>query len=411
LAETGRSLTRIKGFTDAELDYQLMRTLGTMASGGAALSEFLHAVAGVGDDDPDGWVKASGDLGRRLQAEAAGANVQGKLHTARDLYFRANQAWRNAEFWSVAPEAMSTVGLRASECFRRACEIWTELGGVSVTAAHVAWRDSGIPVTIFRPASAAPPKATLIVLNGSDGTGEEAWFWVGRAGLERGYAVVVADLPGQTGMLRTAPQSTFQPDMEVPVRALVQFLRERSEIPKAPVVILGFSFGGYVAVRSAARVEGVDGLIASPPLLDLGRTLGNLITRNGELQFDRDYAIDRLDEIPGMTRIFRRTVAIHCRKFGVRSVKALLAAIADYRITDQILREIRCPSLALVGEGEGEEFIAQARRFSQSVSGSAGLHRFSAISGGDAHCQVGNIGALASVAYDWIDSTIVAPAK
>ena len=54
--KTERSKTRVKGFTYAEMDFQLLRQLGTSTYGSASVSEYLSAAQLIQDGIPDSWV-------------------------------------------------------------------------------------------------------------------------------------------------------------------------------------------------------------------------------------------------------------------------------------------------------------------------------------------------------------------
>ena len=64
---------------------------------------------------------------------------------------------------------------------------------------------------------------------------------------------------------------------------------------------------------------------------------------------------------------------------------------------------ITCPTLTLVGAGEGEEARNQAMQFYESVSGQKDIHVFSVEEGADAHCQVANSSLMLAVMFDWLD--------
>ena len=70
---------------------------------------------------------------------------------------------------------------------------------------------------------------------------------------------------------------------------------------------------------------------------------------------------------------------------------------------DANLRNIRCPSLALVGTGEGAEPLAQCERFQRAVGGPVARHVFTAEEGAEGHCQTGNLAYSAAVSMDWLD--------
>lgn len=65
--------------------------------------------------------------------------------------------------------------------------------------------------------------------------------------------------------------------------------------------------------------------------------------------------------------------------------------------------EITCPVLCLVGEGESEEQMAQARQFYDALRCPKELRIFTVADGAEAHCQVNNPSLLQHVVFDWLD--------
>src|SRR6516164_9377711 len=75
-----------------------------------------------------------------------------------------------------------------------------------------------LPGYFLQPAATgARPRKTVIALTGFDGTAEELYFQTGQAALGRGWNVLIAEGPGQTGFLRFHPNVAFRPDYERPV--------------------------------------------------------------------------------------------------------------------------------------------------------------------------------------------------
>ncbi|MBC8387184.1 MAG: hypothetical protein H8E13_03945 [Actinobacteria bacterium] len=82
--------------------------------------------------------------------------------------------------------------------------------------------------------------------------------------------------------------------------------------------------------------------------------------------------------------------------FKDHSVPAMLDAMArvdpdEWSIRND-LSQINCPTLALVGEGEGDELVLQAKEFYKGVlSAKKDIHIFSLEKdGSDDHCQLDN---------------------
>jgi hypothetical protein len=69
----------------------------------------------------------------------------------------------------------------------------------------------------------------------------------------------------------------------------------------------------------------------------------------------------------------------------------------------QHLKQITCPSLALIGAGEGGEPFKQYQEFLAGVAGDVSQYEFSLEDGADTHCQVTNLNFSNCVIYDWLD--------
>jgi hypothetical protein len=76
--------------------------------------------------------------------------------------------------------------------------------------------------------------------------------------------------------------------------------------------------------------------------------------------------------------------------------------MGSYRL-DQLVASVRCPVLALVGDREGPEPLAQFDEFVSGVAGPVTPVVFTAEDGASTHCQVDNIRLSAQVTYDWLD--------
>lgn len=115
------------------------------------------------------------------------------------------------------------------------------------------------------------PKATILILTGY-GESAEKWFETVTDLTARGFSVWVLERQGQGGSERETPWrdlghvDSFDPDVAA-VRALVKgVIRPR---PDTPLVIVGHSEGGLVALRAAQQGLAMDGLVLSSPAFGL----------------------------------------------------------------------------------------------------------------------------------------------
>ena len=115
------------------------------------------------------------------------------------------------------------------------------------------------------------PKASVLILTGY-GESAEKWFETVTDLTAQGFSVWVLERQGQGGSERETPWrdlghvDSFDPDVAA-VRALVKgVIRPR---PDTPLVVLGHSEGGLVALRAAEQGLAMDGLILSSPAFGL----------------------------------------------------------------------------------------------------------------------------------------------
>ena len=89
------------------------------------------------------------------------------------------------------------------------------------------------------------------------------------------------------------------------------------------------------------------------------------------------------------------------------SVEDFLQRCGQFTL-DGLETDIRCPTLALCGEGEGVEAITQARLFAANVTGPVTFQLLPRQTGADNHVGIGNIAHTAGVAFDWLADRLAA---
>jgi pimeloyl-ACP methyl ester carboxylesterase len=224
--------------------------------------------------------------------------------------------------------------------------------------------------------------------------------------LERGWNVLIAEGPGQTGFLRFHPEVKFRPDYELPVAAMIEFALSRGEVDPQRLALYGISFGGYFASRAAANDNRIKALVANSPIPDLRAYLVGFI--GSEMASNPPpLTAAEIDQIPDqqMPPGMKLSLKASFRRFGVDSVAAWLEWLREFRIGDRI-RDISCPSLALVGDGEGAIAMDLFRGFSTGVSGPVTERIFTTAEGADTHGQLGNLPLSNAVIYDWLDEVL-----
>lgn len=409
-----RGQMKIRGFDEPEMDFQLLRGLGVANYGGSSVGEMLAASTQVkqlidaqaadAHDPAAAWTRAFSELGQRVEALGQTALSAGHRVSAREHFMRASMYYRAAEYYC---DPFKPAHRRWGMASREAFIFGASLLNVPVQVVQIPYEQAWIPAYYFSSETddgSSEPRKTLLVNTGFDGSGEELYFEVGRAALERGYNVLLMDGPGQTGMTRLHPHLKFRPDWETPIRKVLDWLYEQPGVDTKRIAYYGISLGGYFATRATCHEPRIAALIANSPIVDLKRYQMGFFPP-GTADAPPELMLEWMDsippsELPDSTRALLRIAFF---RFGTESLQDWLRILTAFR-TDQDLGRIRIPCLSLVGESEGGEPLKQAQYFCEHVAGAVHQHVFGFREGADTHCQVANLPLSAAVIFDWLDN-------
>ncbi|MGD0881562.1 MAG: alpha/beta hydrolase [Acidimicrobiales bacterium] len=400
-----RSAVRVEGFRDDEFDYQLIRAMGVADYGGSTVGECLAVVAEITDGSPKSWTRAFERLAQRVEAEGRRCLAAGHGVSGRDHLLRASTYYRTAEYYGGrgGDAGDDGAGARGRACFSLAATLLDPV----VESLAVPFEDGALPGYLVRPSGpSAGPRPTVVAVGGFDSSAEELYFQLGVPGAERGWNVVVFDGPGQLGCMRTNPTMTFRSDYEVPLAAVLDAVSDLSDVDADRIALCGQSFGSYFAARSAASDSRVRGLVANPPVVDMGRYMEAWVGTD-VYRMIRDIRPEDVTGVPEdlMPRQMQWGIEAICTRFGVPSFHAWRDAMESYRLGD-LIAGIECPILALVGEREGAEPRAQFDALVAGVTGPVTSRVFRPSDGASAHCQSDNLRLSAQVTFDWLDAQL-----
>ena len=405
--KTRRGRMHIKGFDNPEMDFQLLRQLGSCPFGGASVGETLAAAQHIREGDPDEWSRAFADLGSRCEQDAIKRSEAKHPISARDAFLRAANYFRAAEYYAdIYDPQRSLLGEKSQHCFIQGMQHT----GRFIQVIKIPFEEKWLPGYFLKPDGNIHPRHTLMILSGFDGTCEESALQAGLAALERGYNVLLFAGPGQVDCQRVHPETTFRPDYETPIAAVVDYVVTRLDVDPQTLALYGISLGGYFAMRAAARDARISYVILNSPIVDLCAYMTGFMPMDPLSMADEaDVGPAELDQIPNdvMSNIQKRQVQQMCTRFGRDSLKQVFQYLQEFRVEEERLRQMRAPSLALVGEGEGEEPVRQAEEFARTAGGPVTPYRFTLEQGAESHCQVGNLSLSCAVVFDWLDEQIV----
>lgn len=197
--------------------------------------------------------------GARLAELAASAAEEGFQQTANARYLRSSMYNAQALFFVLGgadPGKEEADFDRCDTAWQAALDSWD----VGVERFEVTGAGRRIPCYFLSPAGNGR-RPTVIISEGSDGQNVETMQFGVRAGLERGYNVVLFEGPGQMSLL-FKKRIPFTAQWDEVVSPIVKEVRARDDV--GSVAVVGISFGGMLCARVAARTPGVDAVVLQP---------------------------------------------------------------------------------------------------------------------------------------------------
>lgn len=210
---------------------------------GADLGDTIRILKSI--RSPEQWVENWRSLGMHYERIAWLALEDKQFPDASNAFRLAAVSYRIAEYMAVEFSLRAELWIKLIECFKESgkyCPFPLEEINLMVD-------DLRIP-SWMRVPSTDGKVPCVITLGGVDGVKEE-WYRVTKEYVERGWAAVALDLPGQ-GELRRLHGVLWKPDIERIISTIIDFLELDQRIDASRIAIVGGSTGGLFALRVAA---------------------------------------------------------------------------------------------------------------------------------------------------------------
>ncbi|WP_026988357.1 alpha/beta hydrolase family protein [Fodinicurvata fenggangensis] len=390
-------------FATRNFNAQLQRSLGKAYLGAASIGEVMATAADIRDANVDSWHQAWRRLAERLETRAEHAQAAGQQETARGLFLRAAEAWRQSCFYhriNLDCRELQEAWPRIAACFQG----FMNLSPWSGEGMQIPYEGGTLHAYLALPASNGRPYRTLVLPSGYDSSLEEMLVMVGLPALARGYAVLAVDGPGQGKTLYDPEIRAFmRPDFETALKAVVDRALEDSRLDPECLVAMGVSFGGYLVPRAAGGEPRLAALVADPGQYDIGSAMfarlpPNMIERLDEDSQDAHDIFESLAQGNDGTFLFRPRMAAH----GVDSVQDYCRQLVAYHNRDAA-PHITCPSLICdneedaVSTGQGQ-LLANAMTAAEVT-----FQRFTKAEGAGGHCEGMGREIFDERVFAWLD--------
>jgi dienelactone hydrolase len=392
-------------FDDDGFNFEVQALLGSVRTGCGDAGELLATVATITDGDATSWVSAWQALGDLVAAIADAAAARGHDVSARDASLRAAAYYATALTSVDGVDDPDTALQRAFAGHRRCFDAYAQRLEPPALQVEIPYGEATMPGYLFAPEAGGPPRRTVVLNNGSDGSVTSLLGMV-TAAVERGYNALTFDGPGQQSML-FEQGIPFRADWEHVITPVVDFLSRRPEVDPERIALYGISQAGYWVPRALVHEHRVAAAVADPGVVDVSTSwMGHLPEAMVTMLDEGDRkTFDEWMQIGQATPQEAQEFAWRAKPYGITDPFDVFVAVRGYRLDDEAIGRITTP--LLVTDPEGEQFWpGQSRRLYDALPGTKELVTFTAAEGADRHCEPMARSLLEQRVFDWLDETL-----
>ncbi len=388
-------------FEDPQFSFQLLRMLGSAASGQAEVGECIETAGRIEEGNFESWHREWLATAERVRGIAEDCIARGHEVSAREAWLRASNYYRAAEFYlhgDPHDPRIAELFAKSTTCFDRALD----LQGVTVERVEIPYEGTTLPGIFYKADDSSVPRATLLLQTGYDGTMEELHAGARAANL-RGWHCLTFEGPGQGRVIRQRALP-FRFDWEKVVTPIVDYVLARSDVDPARLALMGLSLGGYLAPRAAAFEHRLAACIANGGVFDfMGSRIPPAFTRAQFVEMVEnmpDAFNQRIEAQMEEDSELRWAVANGMFTFMASNPAEWMRDALRFELTD-VAAQIRCPTLVVDCEEEAS-FEGEARKLYDALSCARTFMLFTREEGAEDHCQVATPLLSQQRIYDWL---------
>jgi alpha-beta hydrolase superfamily lysophospholipase len=263
----------------------------------------------------------------------------------------------------------------------------------------VSYQQTHLSAYRFTPAQ---PRGTIVVFGGYDSYILE-WLPAALALRDAGLDTVIFDGPGQGTVLDAGTPMT--PDWHLPTAAILDYFK------LANIALMGFSLGGALVIRAAARERRISRVIAMDICTSLFEAATKGFSATGLSVIAANSGQMPASLVNAAVAAVRKTdlltdwvIAQGERVVGVATPAELFQAWRDYR-TDDVSSQVAQDVLLMAGSKDHYMPLQMLpdQLMTLSAAHSISARVFTEAESGQNHCQIGNMGLALKVILNWLD--------
>lgn len=377
-------------FNDTDMDFNFGTiVLGSTVNHGVEIGEAFYAASQIKDGDAASWQESWFKLARLAEARGEQSLAGGHKVSARDQLQRASYYYR-ISLLAMLPDdpRMKERALKSRSLLKKAGELFDQ----KLEYIEIPFEGTVLPGYFRKAAPGTKPAKTLIMIGGGETFAEDLFFYIAPQAYDRGYNFMTVDLPGQ-GLLPMEGKP-FRPDMNVPMKVVVDYALSRPDVDPKQLAAYGYSGGGGFVPQAAMHDPRIKAIAMNSAVVDAYPLFSTM-----------PVVLASKKEIASWTVFHGNIVKAICWRWGVPMDKPSGLAAANKGFTFDPAK-VAVPALIIVGEGEYKSAEVQRQ---QKVS----MDNFPnpmkkmvitpTVEGATNHCVMENRSLVSQVLFDWLD--------
>jgi len=377
-------------FHDPDMDFHFGNlVLGAAVNRGAEIGEAFYAASRIKDGNAASWQEEWYRLAERVEARGLKALADGHTVSARDQLQRAANYYRFS-LLSILPDdpRFKARAQKGRNLFRKAGALFHP----AIEYIEIPFEKTVLPGYFRKAAKGRKPAKTIIMIGGGETFAEDLYFYIAPQAFERGYNFLTVDLPGQ-GLLPLEGK-IFRAEMNVPLKAVVDYALRRPEVDARRLAVYGISGGGGFVPQAAMHDARIRAIVMNSAVVDAYPLFAAMpVTRATP------------EEIASWSSFHGNIVKVVNWRWGVpmHEPAALVEANRGFAFDPA---RIKVPALIVVGEGEYKSAETQ-RQQKLCLDGLSHPKKKLLIMPSDEgaanHCIMENRSLVGLVVFDWLD--------
>lgn len=380
-------------FKDQDMDFTFgSLALGATVNHGCEIGEAFRTAANIKDGDAASWQDEWAKMARLVEARGEQSLAGGHQVSARDQLQRASYYYR------LALLAMLPADPRLKQYAGKSRNLMKKAGALfdpPLEYFEIPFEGTVLP-GFFRQArkaaAGAKPAKTLIMIGGGETFAEDLVFYIAPQAFARGYNFLTVDLPGQ-GLLPLVAKP-FRPDMQVPMKVVVDYALGRPEVDPQRLAVYGYSGGGGFVPQAAQHDPRIKAIIMNACVVDARPLFATMPVVKATQQ-----------EIAAWSSFHGNVVKTICWRWGVPLDQPARLVEANRGFSFDPAK-VTVPALIVVGEGEYQS--AEVKRQQHLCLDNLPNPRKKLVvtpanEGAANHCVMENRSLMSQVVFDWLD--------